>query len=202
MTQYRVFLGGPSRAETRKSLACSYQWQTVSSNTSPATSVIFPPATLEAASRRISLIYQNIIFKESDEEQEIEHEWSKSSCYLLISGSLKAGLPKIEQQSLRGHPQQLKTQWKAAQEKADLQLSVVQLSLLLVLSYLYVRPRKQRRTTTPTRLLLADSHPSILACIRSCRYPLCLLFRRMGKVLEWSPSWLQLSRSKVLILSQ
>lgn len=34
--------------------------------------MIFPPATLEAASRRISLIYQNIIFKEDEEEDEQE----------------------------------------------------------------------------------------------------------------------------------
>ncbi|KIM77516.1 hypothetical protein PILCRDRAFT_617244 [Piloderma croceum F 1598] len=66
MTQYRVFLGAPSRAEMRRSSG-SYQWQTVSSEPLPSASVIFPPATLEAASRRISLIYQGVIFKEPDE---------------------------------------------------------------------------------------------------------------------------------------
>ena len=68
MTQYRVFLGAPSREETRQSSG-SYQWQNVSSEPWPSASVIFPPATLEAASRRVSLIYQGVIFKEPDERE-------------------------------------------------------------------------------------------------------------------------------------
>jgi hypothetical protein len=67
MAPYRVFLGAPSRAETQQARG-SYHWQTVSSKHSP--SAIFPPATLESADRRISLIYQNIIFKESEEEEQ------------------------------------------------------------------------------------------------------------------------------------
>lgn len=78
MTQYRVFLGAPSRAETQQTLR-SYQWQTVSSDFSPHASVIFPPATLEAASRRISLIYQNIIFTETDQEEFINDGQGHSS---------------------------------------------------------------------------------------------------------------------------
>jgi hypothetical protein len=73
MTHYRVFLGAPSRAEMRQS-PDSYQWQTVSSEPSPSASVIFPPATLEAASRRISLIYQGVIFKEPDEGEGIDEK--------------------------------------------------------------------------------------------------------------------------------
>jgi hypothetical protein len=73
MTQYRVFLGAPSRAEMRQSSG-SYQWQTVSSEPLRPASVIFPPATLEAASRRISLIYQGVIFKEPDEGDGVDEK--------------------------------------------------------------------------------------------------------------------------------
>jgi hypothetical protein len=73
MTHYRVFLGAPSRAEMRQ-LSGSYQWQTVSSEPLPPASVIFPPATLEAASRRISLIYQGVIFKEPDERDGVDEK--------------------------------------------------------------------------------------------------------------------------------
>jgi hypothetical protein len=73
MTHYRVFLGAPSRAEMRQSSG-SYQWQTVSSEPSLSASVIFPPATLEAASRRISLIYQGVIFKEPDEGDDVDEK--------------------------------------------------------------------------------------------------------------------------------
>ena len=67
MPQFRIFLGAPSRGEAFRTSMQSYQWQTVESKVQ-APSVIFPPATLEAASRRISLIYQNIIFKDQDHQ--------------------------------------------------------------------------------------------------------------------------------------
>jgi len=63
--QFRVFVGAPCLADLRQS-GLSFNWQTVSSTSS----VTFPQATLEAASRRISLIYQNIIFDNSDGDQE------------------------------------------------------------------------------------------------------------------------------------
>ena len=80
---YRVFLGAPSPqdlANIDSSAASAYHWQTVSSSSrlpskSSSTrfiatqSFILPPATLEAASRRISLIYQNVIFDESKDEE-------------------------------------------------------------------------------------------------------------------------------------
>jgi hypothetical protein len=80
---YRIFLGAPSPqdlANIDSSAASAYHWQTVSSSSripskSSSTrlietqSLILPPATLEAASRRISLIYQNIIFDESKDEE-------------------------------------------------------------------------------------------------------------------------------------
>ncbi|KZP29127.1 hypothetical protein FIBSPDRAFT_728098 [Athelia psychrophila] len=72
MSQFRVFLGAPSLADLRQS-SSSYQWQTVSSESSKSsgsTSVVFPPATLAAASRRISLLYENVIFGEAEEDDE------------------------------------------------------------------------------------------------------------------------------------
>lgn len=60
---YRVFTGAPSAKDVSQPTS-DYHWRTVSSKT-PAYG--FPPATLEAASLRISLLYQNIIFGESDE---------------------------------------------------------------------------------------------------------------------------------------
>jgi hypothetical protein len=73
---YRVFVGAPTIADIHNDPA-SYQWQTIASKESgprrtisATQSGIFPPATLEAASRRISLMYQNIIFDDSLDEQE------------------------------------------------------------------------------------------------------------------------------------
>ncbi|KAG5724386.1 hypothetical protein E4T56_gene16089 [Termitomyces sp. T112] len=73
---YRVFLGAPSIAELDKDPS-SYQWQTISSKHAIQTrralggtqSVVFPPATLEAASRRISRIYENAIFDDNELEE-------------------------------------------------------------------------------------------------------------------------------------
>ncbi|KAG6919104.1 hypothetical protein DXG01_009360 [Tephrocybe rancida] len=72
---YRVFLGAPSLADLNKDPS-SFQWQTISSQEafsskrtlSATQSIIFPPATLEAASRRISRLYENIIFDDGPEE--------------------------------------------------------------------------------------------------------------------------------------
>ncbi|KAF9461913.1 hypothetical protein BDZ94DRAFT_768125 [Collybia nuda] len=75
-TMYRIFLGAPTTADIHRDPA-SYQWQTISPNESKprkaisaTQSAIFPPATLEAASHRISLMYQNIIFDDTLDEQE------------------------------------------------------------------------------------------------------------------------------------
>ncbi|KIK38724.1 hypothetical protein CY34DRAFT_90459 [Suillus luteus UH-Slu-Lm8-n1] len=69
MTHFRVFLGAPSINELKKDPAVSYTWKTVEPPSAAATqALVYPPATLEAASRRISMFYQNIIFDESNEE--------------------------------------------------------------------------------------------------------------------------------------
>ncbi|KAJ8517696.1 hypothetical protein ONZ45_g5151 [Pleurotus djamor] len=67
-----VFVGAPSRADAVKDPS-SFQWQNVystsASGSAPNASILhpFPPATLEAASRRISEFYRNIIFDDADE---------------------------------------------------------------------------------------------------------------------------------------
>ncbi|KAJ7031113.1 hypothetical protein C8F04DRAFT_708057 [Mycena alexandri] len=64
-----VFLGAPRASEIHRSPS-EYHWQIVSSKLAPEPSqgVLYLPATLEAASRRISLMYQNVIFDDNKEE--------------------------------------------------------------------------------------------------------------------------------------
>ncbi|KAF7331014.1 hypothetical protein MVEN_02441700 [Mycena venus] len=71
-----LFLGAPSASDIYRSPS-EYHWRTVSSRSAAQAQTssqapIYPPATLEAASRRISLMYQNVIFDESKEELEDE----------------------------------------------------------------------------------------------------------------------------------
>ena len=82
-TMYRVFLGAPSKADITND-ANSYKWHTISSSDSyprstrlgveGTPSFIFPLATLEAASHRISLIYKNIIFDDALEIEDVQDE--------------------------------------------------------------------------------------------------------------------------------
>lgn len=71
MNRFRVFLGAPSKADLQQTVG-TYNWQTISSTTPAASQssfIVFPPATLDAASHRISLFYQNVIFEEDEEER-------------------------------------------------------------------------------------------------------------------------------------
>ncbi|KAG5644956.1 hypothetical protein DXG03_007326 [Asterophora parasitica] len=73
---YRIFLGAPTAADIDKD-ANLYHWRTISSKQvkrplSATQSLILPAATLEAASRRISLIYKNVIFDDGAEEEELD----------------------------------------------------------------------------------------------------------------------------------
>jgi hypothetical protein len=73
MTKFRVFLGAPTKADIlhQSTETSGYNWQTVSSTTPTASQssfTLYPPATLDAASHRISLFYQNIIFDENEDE--------------------------------------------------------------------------------------------------------------------------------------
>lgn len=73
MVHFRVFLGAPSAADVDAD-PNNCVWQTIQEPSSAAPhsqSFPYPPATLNAASRRISLLYQNVIF-DSISEQEPE----------------------------------------------------------------------------------------------------------------------------------
>jgi len=83
---YRVFLGAPSIADLDKDPK-SFQWHTISSQSQSthfksnkslhtSRSIIFPSATLEAASRRISLLYENTIFDDKPDEEGYGEETS------------------------------------------------------------------------------------------------------------------------------
>lgn len=85
---YRVFTGAPKAKYLLEDIS-PYQWQTVASNDKPRTSTSnslaqmptstqfpLPPATLEAASRRISMIYQNALFGGEGAGDESEREYS------------------------------------------------------------------------------------------------------------------------------
>ena len=92
MSHFRIFTGAPTRKELEDgAVGISYRWQTVSSQTSSRLSGPFhtlPPATLASADRRISMLYENIIFHpESDEEAAI----GGSSDNFVELDSLEAG---------------------------------------------------------------------------------------------------------------
>ncbi|KAI0674913.1 hypothetical protein C8Q78DRAFT_509578 [Trametes maxima] len=64
MTRYLVFYGAPTPGDVGKPLS-EFQWRTASSPNSNGPPLTLPPATLAAASRRISMMYENVIFDES-----------------------------------------------------------------------------------------------------------------------------------------
>lgn len=76
MVHFRVFLGAPSPADLDTD-PNGYVWQTFQESSSIAQHsqsllVLYPPATLDAASHRISLLYQNVIFDSFSDSQEPE----------------------------------------------------------------------------------------------------------------------------------
>ncbi|KAI6144142.1 hypothetical protein BKA82DRAFT_4180698, partial [Pisolithus tinctorius] len=73
---YRVFLGAPLTSDLARNPS-SYVWKTTESTPTPFSpsyvpphdpTLVYPTATLDEASRRISLLYQNIISKDADDE--------------------------------------------------------------------------------------------------------------------------------------
>lgn len=87
MVRFRVFLGAPSAADMATD-PNGYVWQT-HQEPSPMGSlrVPFPPATLDAASRRISLLYKNVIFTDSQEpEQNDDDDDSADGSGLCLTG--------------------------------------------------------------------------------------------------------------------
>ncbi|KAI6115411.1 hypothetical protein EV401DRAFT_1865173 [Pisolithus croceorrhizus] len=78
MVYYRVFLGAPPTSDLARDPG-SYVWKTTerTSTLLPLPyapphdpTLVYPTATLHEASRRISLLYQNVIFKDADEDEE------------------------------------------------------------------------------------------------------------------------------------
>jgi hypothetical protein len=80
--KYAVFLGAPSPSNASTSIddsITSYQWRTVTptrpdplqlSKKMSLERPLYPSSALDAASRRISAMYENIIFAEKDDEEE------------------------------------------------------------------------------------------------------------------------------------
>ncbi|KAK7692170.1 hypothetical protein QCA50_003791 [Cerrena zonata] len=68
MTRYHVFLGAPSSKDIYQDIddtARTYRWNTV---TFPKSPPVLPSGTMEAVSRRISMLYENIIFDDEDHD--------------------------------------------------------------------------------------------------------------------------------------
>lgn len=71
MSTYRVFLGAPPIHDIDND-PTNYQWKTISSEASmlPPLPEILPTQAFDDASRRISLVYQNVIFNDSFDEND------------------------------------------------------------------------------------------------------------------------------------
>jgi hypothetical protein len=76
MPRYEVFLNPPSVSDLRTPDPQSYTWEIFVAEPSENDSPLPPPATLAAASRRISSIYGNIIWQD-DESDEVESQNSQ-----------------------------------------------------------------------------------------------------------------------------
>ncbi|PSS06872.1 hypothetical protein PHLCEN_2v3530 [Hermanssonia centrifuga] len=74
MSRFEVFVGAPTTQDLKQTNKSPHRWLTVSSTPKPATFFALPPATLEAASLRISRLYENIIFDGLGSEEEKECE--------------------------------------------------------------------------------------------------------------------------------
>lgn len=82
MSRFRVFTGAPKRMDLDEaSTGKTYRWQTIPSQSVPRQSqpwYTLPPATMASANRRISLLYENIIFQDdSDAEAAFGNEGLK-----------------------------------------------------------------------------------------------------------------------------
>lgn len=73
--RYIVFLGAPSPSSTLNDDELSYQWRTIASTLDSAQETStdffagFPSSALDAASRRISALTENVIFPDNDEDE-------------------------------------------------------------------------------------------------------------------------------------
>ena len=72
MPRYRVFLGAPSAKDVAQGQGTAGRWRHCSST--PTSQTSWPSQDLEAASRRISKLYENVIFNEDSEEHASDDE--------------------------------------------------------------------------------------------------------------------------------
>ncbi|KAG2036520.1 hypothetical protein BDR03DRAFT_921475 [Suillus americanus] len=118
MTHFRVFLGAPSISDLKKDPAGSYTWKTIEPPSTETSQVLlYPPATLEAASRRISLFYQNIIFDDSDEEAFVQERVGQvaSTSYVQIEQTTVITWPPTPVANTTGVPSFLRTSQSQSQ---------------------------------------------------------------------------------------
>ncbi|PFH49043.1 hypothetical protein AMATHDRAFT_76413 [Amanita thiersii Skay4041] len=101
---YRVFLGAPPK-EIPDTDNISYSWQTLSSKASSLSasgvipddgSVTLPAATLEAASTRISILYQNVIFHDDSHDDITASNPSNNTTVFMWPPTLAEGEPSID----------------------------------------------------------------------------------------------------------
>ncbi len=85
---YRVFLGAPSIADLNRAPDASYHWEHFTEQLgekveeSQFVNALLPPSTLAAASRRISRLYENIIFQNDEPIESRESERGTQSSLL------------------------------------------------------------------------------------------------------------------------
>ncbi|KAG2121925.1 hypothetical protein DEU56DRAFT_89454 [Suillus clintonianus] len=117
MVHFRVFLGAPSISDLNKAPG-SYTWKTIEPPSAEASQpLLYPPATLEAASRRISLLYQNIIFDDGEEEEENAglSAWPEGSQPLMKEQTTVITWPPTPVADTTGAPSFLRTSQSQSQ---------------------------------------------------------------------------------------
>ncbi|KAL0946329.1 hypothetical protein HGRIS_012567 [Hohenbuehelia grisea] len=104
---YRIFLGAPT-AEELDNDPSSYSWNTYSSapSFSATQNLAFSTLQLEEASRRVSRVYENVIFKDNDEDDNDNEETQEdtSAQSLNEDGSTVISWEDSNDFSLQEHP--------------------------------------------------------------------------------------------------
>jgi hypothetical protein len=121
--KYVVFLGAPSPSNASTSLddsITSYHWRTVAPTPDPLQlskkislePPLYPSSALDAASLRISAVYENIIFGGRDDEdegdtqiveEELTHDTRGMAVYLQLTLQLTIRASQISRPGLRRH---------------------------------------------------------------------------------------------------
>jgi len=138
--RYTVFLGAPSPSSTHSNRddGIFYQWRrlatstnTVSKDTSVDSFSGYPSSALDGASRRISAIYENIIFADEDEdegdtqavEEDLMDDEQGSEAQLSPLSSLKLicddGLLRPDDPGDMGHNDPTRTRKRLCEQGCD-----------------------------------------------------------------------------------